>query len=116
MSIWNENIISGVPGAARQNAFLAMHFAHVRHTRSFVQRSTATHYIAVHQSAQTDVSRRTTAMLFTGFIAALIARFYDHQAQRHRARRLQSMQPPSNRDQDEDGPGAGKSGPLARNC
>ncbi len=55
-------------------------------------------------------------MLFTGFIAALIARFYDHQAHRLRDRRLQSMQNNSAQDGDEDGPGTGKSGPMARNC
>lgn len=55
-------------------------------------------------------------MLFTGFIAALIARFYNHQAQRLRDRRLPPMHSEASRDGDEDGPGAGKSGPLARNC
>jgi hypothetical protein len=58
----------------------------------------------------------TTAMLFTGFIAALIARFYGHQAQRLRDRRLPPMHSDASRDGDEDGPGAGKSGPLTRNC
>ena len=55
----------------------------------------------------------TPAMLFTGFIAALIARFHDHQAQRRRAPPMRRKKP---RDRDKDGPGAGKSGPLARNC
>ncbi|GLS21347.1 hypothetical protein GCM10007874_43640 [Labrys miyagiensis] len=55
-------------------------------------------------------------MLFTGFIAALIARFYDYQAQRLRDRRLPPMHSDESRNGDEDEPGAGKSGPLARNC
>ncbi|CAM5764943.1 hypothetical protein LMIY3S_01317 [Labrys miyagiensis] len=50
-------------------------------------------------------------MLFTGFIAALIARFYDPQAQRLRNRRHPSMR---SRNRDDDGSGADQSGPLTR--
>ena len=74
-----------------RNAFVAMHFAHAGHTGSFVQCGTERYYVAMHQSAQTDVSRRTTAMLFSGIIAALIARLQAHRAYKQRLRELESL-------------------------
>ena len=79
-----------------------MHFAHARHTASFVQCGTATHYIAVHQSAQTDVSRRTTAMLFSGIIAAIVARVQAHRAHKQRRRGIDRL---DDHEPDEHGPG-----------
>jgi len=48
-------------------------------------------------------AKGTTAMLFTGFIASLIARFYDHQTQRLRSRAASA---PAKQDDGESGDGS----------
>jgi hypothetical protein len=50
-------------------------------------------------------------MLFTGFIASLIARLYTHQANRQRSRNMRAS-----RQRDKDKPGGGSPGAMTRNC